>query len=176
MSDVLANLAPYYFQIAYVVNDMAEAETFFQRTMGVKKFTRLDGITMREGCAFRGKPADSVANLSLGYLKDIQLELIEHVRGESLYSEFLADKGPGLHHVAFLVDDFAKTVGDLEGGGLTLAANGSITPGNDFAYFDCQGPGFSVIEILGFDEGTRGFMEMLRQQGRSGTVVMGAED
>ena len=66
----------------------------------------------------------------------------------------------------FLVDDFGQTVGDLEGGGLTLASSGSISPGNDFAYFDCQGPGFSVIEILGFDEGTRGFMEMLRQQGQ----------
>jgi len=164
MSEVLAELAPHYFQIAYVVRDIAEGEAFFQKTMGVKKFTRLENITFAEGCEMRGKPADCTAHLSLGYLKDIQLELIEHVRGESLYREFLDQKGPGLHHVAFLVPDFGQTIADLQSGGLPLAAHGSIGPGNEFAYFDCEGPGFSVIEILGFDEATRGFMDALRQQ------------
>jgi methylmalonyl-CoA/ethylmalonyl-CoA epimerase len=147
-----------------VVRDIAEAEAFFQRSMGVKKFTRLENMEFGEGCEFRGKPADFAAHLSLGYLKDTQLELIEQIRGDSLYQEFLDQKGPGLHHVAFLVPDFEQTVSDLEAGGLNLAAHGSISPGNDFAYFDCEGPGFSVIELLGFDEATRGFMEMLRQQ------------
>jgi methylmalonyl-CoA/ethylmalonyl-CoA epimerase len=164
VSDVLAELAPHYFQVAYVVRDIAEAEAFFQRTMGVKKFTRLADIAFGEACEFRGQPADFVAHLSLGYLKDTQLELIENVRGDSLYSEFLQQKGPGLHHVAFLVPDFTQAVTDLSAGGLTLAARGAITPGNEFAYFDCEGPGFSVIELLGFDEATRGFMDMLRQQ------------
>jgi catechol 2,3-dioxygenase-like lactoylglutathione lyase family enzyme len=166
MSDVLADLAPHYFQVAYVVPDIEAAEAFFQRTMGVTKFTRLANIEMGEGCTFRGQPADYAAHLSLGWLGDTQLELIEHVRGESLYSEFLGSHGPGLHHIAFLVPDFDAAVDGLAGGGLELLARGSIGTGNQFAYFDCQGPGFSVVELLGFDEATIGFMEMLRQQSR----------
>ena len=37
-------------------------------------------------------------------------------------------------------------------------------PGSQFAYFDCESAEASVIEILGFDEGTRAFMEQLKQQ------------
>ena len=29
----------------------------------------------------------------------MQLELIAPVRGENIYSDFLRDRGPGLHHV-----------------------------------------------------------------------------
>ncbi len=166
MPDALAELAPHYFQVAYVVEDIAEAEAWFQRTMGVKQFTRMADIPFKDGCTFRGEPGDWVAHLSLGYLGDVQLELVEHVAGESLYSEFLAAKGPGLHHVAFLVPDYAATLAGLSGGGLPLLAKGALGPGSQFAYFDCAGPGFSVIEILGFDEATRGFMEMLKQQSR----------
>ena len=166
MTDVLADLAPHYFQVAYVVSDIAEAESWFKRTMGIKQFTRMADIAFNEGCTFRGAPGDWVAHLSLGYLGDVQLELVEHVRGESLYSEFLADKGPGLHHIAFLVPDFDATLRGLERGGVPLLSQGSIGPGSHFAYFDCAGPGFSVVEILGFDEATRGFMEMLKQQSR----------
>ncbi len=36
-------------------------------------------------------------------------------------------------------------------------------PGNEFAYFDCEAHGTSLIEILGFDEAMHGFMNQLKQ-------------
>ena len=42
-------------------------------------------------CTYRGAPADFVANISLSYAGDMQLELIEPVSGDSIYSEFLRD-------------------------------------------------------------------------------------
>ncbi len=162
MNDVLAGLAPNLFQVAYVVRDMAAGEQWFQRILGVPSFFRMENVEIGEGCSYRGQPADSAAHLSLGYLGDIQVELIEPIRGPSPYTEFLENKGPGLHHLAFLVPDFAATVAFLGEAGLEVISEGQLSPGSQFAYFDCEADGFSVIEILGFDEAIRGFMKQIK--------------
>jgi len=166
MSDVLADLAPHFFQVAYVVSDIAQAEAFFERTLGVRGFTRLPDVHLAEGCEYRGRPADCVVHLSLGWLGDTQVELIESVRGESIYAEHLHDRGPGLHHVAFLVPDFDAVMDGMARGEIPLASRGALGPGMRFAYFDCQGPGFSMVEILDFDTATREFMDALRDRAR----------
>jgi catechol 2,3-dioxygenase-like lactoylglutathione lyase family enzyme len=162
MNDVLAGLAPNLFQVAYVVRDVEAAEQWFQRILGVPSFFRMENVEVGHGCSYRGQPADYASHLSLGYLGDVQIELIEPVRGQSPYTEFLAGKGPGLHHLAFLVPDFEATVAFLGEGGLELVAGGQLGPGSQFAYFDCEAEGFSVIEILGFDRAIRGFMEQIK--------------
>ncbi len=157
-------IAQHFVQFAYVVRDIAAAEAWFQRTLGVPAWTRMENMAFGADCSHRGRPADYAAHLSLGYMGDTQIELIEPIRGENLYSEFLESKGPGLHHVAFDVPDFDATVAALESSDLELLANGQMGPGSQFAYFDCDAAETSVIEILGFDEGTRAFMGQLKKQ------------
>jgi len=160
----LESLAPHFFQVAYVVRDIAAGEAWFQKIMGVPAWTRMENLFFGEDCQYRGQPADYVAHLSIGYLGDTQIELIESVRGENLYTEFLASRGPGLHHVAFDVPDFDASVAGLGAAGLELIAKGQIGTGTEFAYFDCEAEGASVIEILGFDDAIRGFMDLLKKQ------------
>jgi catechol 2,3-dioxygenase-like lactoylglutathione lyase family enzyme len=157
-------IAPYFFQIAYVVRDIAAAEAWFQKILGVPAWTRMENMAFGADCSYRGRPADYVAHLSLGYVGDTQIELIESVRGENLYTEFLESKGPGLHHIAFDVPDFDATMAAFEQNGVELLAKGKMGPGSQFAYFDCESEETSVIEILGFDEGIRAFMEQLKKQ------------
>jgi catechol 2,3-dioxygenase-like lactoylglutathione lyase family enzyme len=163
----LAAIAPHFVQMGYVVRDVAAAEAWFQEILGVPAWTRMESMTFGPDCSYRGRAADYAAHLSIGYLGDTQIELIEHIRGESPYTEFLESRGPGLHHLAFDVPDFDATVGALGGSGLELIAAGSVGPGNRFAYFDCESAQASVVEILGFDESTRGIMEALKQQSAS---------
>jgi len=157
-------LASHFYQVAYVVRDIAAAEDWFRRVQGVPRWFRMESVSFGADCSFRGRPSDSTAHLSIAYLRDTQLELIEPLRGESPYSEFLAAKGPGLHHVAFDVPDFDATVAALGDAGLELLAEGRVGPGSRFAYFDCEAIGASVIEILGFDDAVRAFMERLKEQ------------
>ena len=157
-------LAPHFFQVAYVVRDIAAAELWFQKILGVPAWTRMEGVPFGADCIYRGRPADYVAHLSIGYLGATQIELIESVRGENLYLELLEQKGPGLHHLGFDVPNFDATVDDLTKAGLELVTAGQIGPGTRFAYFDCDSDDASVIEILGFDEATRAFMDQLRRQ------------
>jgi catechol 2,3-dioxygenase-like lactoylglutathione lyase family enzyme len=156
-----AAIAPYFFQVAYVVRDLAAAETWFHDVLGVPSWFRMENVAFGAECSYRGRPSDSAAHLSVGYLRKTQIELIEPIRGESLYTEFLDAKGPGLHHLAFDVPDFPATVAALRESGLELVMQGRVGPGSEFAYFDCDTAGTSVIEILGFDEGVRAFMQQL---------------
>lgn len=88
-------------QIAWVTGDIGATETALTGLLGVKKWIRLNGVHFRpDTCTYREKPADFVADISLSYLGDIQLELIEPVSGQSIYSEFLENGGGGLHHSA----------------------------------------------------------------------------
>jgi len=156
-------IAPYFFQVAYVVRDLEAAEAWFERTLGVPSAFRMENVTFGADCSYRGCPYDAAVHISLGYLGQTQIELIQPVRGDSPYTEFLEQKGPGLHHLGFDVPDFAASLDALRKSGLELVAQGQLGPGSEFAYFDCEAHGTSLIEILGFDETTRGFMNQLEQ-------------
>ena len=160
---VLGAIARHFFQVAYVVRDLPAAEAWFQTILGVPSWFRMENVAFGADCSYRGRPSDSAAHLSIGYLRETQIELIEPIRGKSLYAEFLEARGPGLHHVAFDVPDFSATVAALRESGLDLIAQGCVGPGSEFAYFDCESAGTSVIEILGFDEGVHAFMDQLKQ-------------
>lgn len=149
MNSVLASLGRYYFQTAYVVRSLEAAERWFERVLGIPLWTRME-ISLGAECSYRGRPADSAMRLALGYAGEVQIELIEPVRGASIYEEFLESKGTGLHHVAFAVPEFEATVAALRGEGLVVLSEG-VVGGVRFAYFDGTSGDASVIEILGFD-------------------------
>ena len=163
----MTSLAPYFFQVAYVMDDIAAGARWFQATMGVPHFERLENVAFGETCRFRGGPADSAAHLALGFAGDVQIELIEPVRGHSIYQEFLDAGQRGLHHVAFLVPDFAAATSRLAAQGLECITEGVLAGAMrvDFAYFDAGPEGGSVIEILGFDEAAHAFMADLKAKG-----------
>lgn len=87
-------------QIAWVTADLDATEKALTGMLGVRKWVRLPEVHFAsDSCRYRGQPADFVANISLSYLGDMQVELLEPVRGPNIYSDFLRDSGPGLHHV-----------------------------------------------------------------------------
>lgn len=163
----LADLASHYFQTAYVVRDLAAAEAWFGRILGVPQWTTFD-MEVGAGCTYRGRPADSAMRLSLGYAGDVQIELIQPTRGVSMYTEFLEAKGPGLHHIAFAVPDYDATVAVLAAEGLE-AIQAGVTPDGQvrFTYFDCATAGASVIEILGFSPAMAAAMEEMKAAARA---------
>jgi methylmalonyl-CoA/ethylmalonyl-CoA epimerase len=163
-----ASLAPYFFQVAYVMEDLAAGARWFQAAMGVPHFERLDHVTFGATCRFRGGVADAAVHLALGFAGDVQIELIEPVRGRSVYREFLDAGHRGLHHVAFLVPDFAAATAGLAAQGLECVAEGVLDGAMrvEFAYFDAGPHAGSMIEILGFDEAAHAFMAELKRKGR----------
>lgn len=164
MSTILDSLGQYYFQTAYVVEDLEAAEKWFGRILGVPIWARSE-IELGETCQYRGQTADSAMLISLGFAGEVQIELIQPIRGESIYTEFLAEGRSGLHHIAFVVPNYDEVVAAFAENNCELLQVGSLSDGQvRFSYFDCNDHQASVIEILDFGTETMAAMNDLKQQ------------
>lgn len=151
-------------QLAWVTEDLDATAALLSRGFGVGEWTRLPGIHFDpEHCTFRGAPADFVVDVALAYAGDLQLELIRPVRGESIYTEFLARSGPGLHHLCFEVDDLAVARDTARAEGLAVVQDGSMMDGAmEFAYLDGSAHGVPYVELARIGPDMRAFFEAIR--------------
>ncbi len=70
-------------QIAWVTADLEATETALTGLLGVRKWVRIPDVHFApDACSYRGRPADFFASISLSYLGDMQLELVQPVRGQ----------------------------------------------------------------------------------------------
>lgn len=153
-------------QTAWVVEDIAAAETFLGSHFGVARWTRIPDVHFTpDSCTYRGRPADFVTHISLAYRGELQLELIQPVRGDSIYTEFLDRAGPGLHHVCFEPDDFAAAVTQASEAGVDVVQQGSMAGGAmEFAYLDGSAAGFPYVELARLGPELRAFFTTLKEQ------------
>jgi catechol 2,3-dioxygenase-like lactoylglutathione lyase family enzyme len=111
MSDtgrLLGEIAAGFFQQAFVVADLAAAEEPMRRSLGCGAFVDLPATDLEY--ELRGTRVSAALALGFARSGNVQIELIEPVRGEGLHAEFLASNGPGAHHLGFLVEDLDATV------------------------------------------------------------------
>jgi hypothetical protein len=74
-----------------------------------------------------------------------QYELIEPLHGPSIHADWLAERGEGFHHVAYVVDSVAAATAEMEAAGHPAIARIIIRSGRDgaAAYYD-------TVDALGF--------------------------
>lgn len=151
-------------QIAWVVADVAATEAFLGTTLGAHSWTRLPDVHFApENCVYRGEPADFTAHISLSYSGDTQLELIQPVRGESIYTEFLERGGPGLHHVCVEPDDFDTALKNAAAQGIDVVQHGDMGGAMRFAYLDGAEAGVPFIELAEIGPHMRAFFEQIKK-------------
>ena len=90
--------------LGIAVADMAEAERIFTDVLGVAPYKR-------EEVASEG------VLTSFFQTGDSKVELLEATSPDSAIARHLKKRGPGLHHVAFLVDDLEAELTRLQGEG-----------------------------------------------------------
>ena len=98
---------------------------------------------------FRGVPfvaADSV-NIKASRMGNVELELIQPLGGDSPHKEFLNEKGEGIQHIAFAVDDLDKAVKMLTARGSTVILKGDRGDGGGVAYIDLNVGGI-IVELV----------------------------
>ena len=93
--------------IGIAVSNVAEALPFYTQTLGLS-------VVHEE--VIEDQQVRAVF-LDLG---GIHLELLEPTRPESPIAKFLANKGPGLHHLAYGVEDAAKALAQAKAAGIRL--------------------------------------------------------
>lgn len=157
-------------QTAWVTHSLDATETALTGLLGVKKWIRLPDIHFApETCSYHGAPADFVASISLSYLGDMQLELIEPIRGPNVYSDFLQSHGPGLHHIcveAETREDFDDALTSAGERGVGVPQQGVMPGGLRFAYLSAPQHGVPFVEIAHFSAEMRQFFDYIKQQQR----------
>jgi len=93
--------------IAIAVADLEAAITLFETVLGMKVKHR------EEVAGFKVK----IATLSTG---GTDIELIQPTSDDSPVAKFIAERGPGMHHIALAVPDIEKALGTLREQGVQL--------------------------------------------------------
>jgi hypothetical protein len=159
----LAGQAP--VQIAWVTRELDATEKTLTGLLGAKKWIRLPGVQFGpDSCTYRGRPADFVADISLSYAGDMQLELIAPVSGDSIYTEFLQHAGPGLHHICIEADDVEAAVNDRLAYGAEVVQRGVMPGGMEFVYVSATDAGVPYIEIAHITPEIREFFDYIKQE------------
>ena len=157
-------------QTAWVTHDLEATENALTGLLGVKKWVRLPDIHFApDSCSYLGSPADFVANISLSYLGEMQLELIEPVRGPNIYSDFLQGSGPGLHHIcveADTLESFDAVLASAVERGAAVPQHGVMPGGLRFAYLSAPQYGVPFVEIAHFSPEMRQFFDYIKGEQR----------
>lgn len=93
--------------IGFAVADVEAGIAFYSQAFGLTEWER---ISMPERHMVVG-----VARLG-----DTLLELIAPTSEEAAFARFLRDKGPGVHHIAYRVDDIRAALAELQARGVPL--------------------------------------------------------
>ena len=94
-------------QVGFVVKNLDEKLKNFQDLVQPAGNLRLAEFDHAD-IMLHGKKGICNAKLAFIDTGDIQIEYIEPGEGESIYSEFINEKGEGMHHLAAFVDDLNK--------------------------------------------------------------------
>jgi hypothetical protein len=149
-------------QIAWVTHDLDATEKALTTLLGARKWIRLPGVHFGpDACTYRGRPADFVADISLSYAGDTQLELIAPVTGASIYTEFLDRAGAGLHHICIEADDVERAVAERNA---EVVQRGVMPGGMEFAYISADDAGVPYIEIAHISPEIRAFFDYIKQE------------
>jgi methylmalonyl-CoA/ethylmalonyl-CoA epimerase len=133
--------------IGMVVRDMDKAIERFQ-ALGIGPFKpRILPADANE--TYRGKPfapAQRVA-IQTAQIGGMELELIQPISGKSPHREFLDQKGEGVQHLGFFVDDLKEEVDRLTAAGSTVLLTSKFRGGGGVTYLDLDAAGL-IVELV----------------------------
>ncbi len=138
------------FHIGWVVRDCAAAQQELTARLGAGPFLSMGEELRFDSVLVHGKPVPVSLKIAFGALGGVVLELLQPLDDRSPHAAFLAERGEGMHHLAFLVADLdgelaaaRRTDPELE---LLIDGTG---PGNLFpwVYLDAASARGTVIEL-----------------------------
>jgi len=133
-------------QIGLVVKDARRTADLLTNLLGIGPFRFVEWPSDRPdmGSFYDDKPGDFHLLEAFATFENIELELVEPLSGKSGYSEYLAERGEGLHHMLFEVSDLEKAVAWFAEKGLPVKMGGTGNrPGTTWLHID-------MVPLLGW--------------------------
>ena len=140
-------------QVSLVVRDLDAAMRTYVHEYGIGPWEiyEFNPETVSE-MVKDGEPAECAWRLAVTMVGSVQWELIEPLDDRSMYAEFLATKGEGLHHVAVGVPNYAEALGTLREKGRRVLQAG-VYNGVTFSYLSTDEDLGVITEIFDWPEG-----------------------
>jgi methylmalonyl-CoA/ethylmalonyl-CoA epimerase len=157
-----SSLSEGVFQVAYVVHDIQVAQRFFNETLGMPRFFVIENITFKE-YTYRGQPVECLQHVAFGYAGTMQIELIQPLSGENTVTEFLRQRGQGIHHLGIQVADLDHATRDMAEQGFVLVESGVAGQATRFAFLDTRAAIGTYIELVYLDEDNQALFERIRR-------------
>ena len=129
--------------IGVVVKSLEESSEYYTKLFGLGPWTFLDNNPTKEQMLV-GEPFK--LTVCFAQWGPVVLELLEPRGGKSVWTDFLAKHGEGIHHTCHVVPNFDEVVADLKKHGGKMIA-GSWYKKIRWCYFEFQTSGL-VIEIM----------------------------
>ena len=140
-------------QIGYLVESLEQSMERWRQHLGVGPWTLFRNVSL-EG-KYRGEPVRVMIDVGLAYQGDLQIELIQVTNdAKSPYRDAQGQPIHGMHHVAWVVDDFDQTLAHLTATGLQTVFEAS-NPTTRVAYLEnASEPGvlYEIIHGIGMRE------------------------
>ena len=104
------------------------------------------GSNLEETRTYHGQPGNFRMRLAFVETATVQLEFIEPLEGDNIYSDWLAEHGEGLHHILFQVTDPDAVAAGIDAS--VLQSGGSaLNPGAIWSYLDTQELLGCIVEL-----------------------------
>jgi catechol 2,3-dioxygenase-like lactoylglutathione lyase family enzyme len=91
-------------QVGVVVRNLNEAIEYYSKMFGLGPFQTIEFAPAHHWV--KGKPTPIRLKIGMCLWGSIQLELIEPLEGDAPHKWFLEEKGEGLQHLGFIVDNY----------------------------------------------------------------------
>jgi methylmalonyl-CoA/ethylmalonyl-CoA epimerase len=139
-------------QLAFVVPDLERAMHEWADRLDVRPWRAYTlGPPRLQGMTLRGEAVTFSFRHALAWSDKLQLELVEPLTGPTIFSEYLAEHGDGVHHVGIVVQDHAASSDLLVERGFTPLQSGhgfGLDGSGRFAYFDPPAGIGTVVELI----------------------------
>ena len=135
-------------QVSVVVPDLEAAMRIYVDDYGIGPWDVYEFNPGNvEGMHERGRPVQRSWRLALAKVGEVQWELVQPLDGKSVYAQFLAEHGPGVHHVGVAVRDYQGTIEELAERGHEVLLGGTYN-GVTFSYLSTDRDLGVVTEIF----------------------------
>jgi catechol 2,3-dioxygenase-like lactoylglutathione lyase family enzyme len=139
-------------QVAIVVPDLEAAVEQYWSLFGIGPWHFYTyGKPLVRRMTYHGRPSEYKMRIALSYLGPLRIELIEPLEGDTVYADFVAEHGYGVHHFGLLVEDMAQALDKAEAAGLSMIQDGAGF-GRDgdghYAYLDTEKQLGVMLELI----------------------------
>ena len=124
-------------RIGIVVKDVEKVAADYRDIMGIGnwKISDMDSSSI----LYKGETVKTAWKSARAIAGPMQLELIQPLRGDNIFNDFIHKHGEGIHHIQFIVNDIEETEDIMSIEGFPVLMKGESADGS-FAFFDTTDP------------------------------------